>query len=255
MAQISSDTPRRAVAILAESTSGSLHAVAACESLRHRNRHQAGTWQACPAATISNSFWLRLRRDRPRTQRRATTYRLGPHRTLSNLPLHHRDPFDRLLISQALTEGLTVVTNDRASLPTTALTSWKSDHAALHPPRRQRPRRSISTTSTPTRSSPSSSSRRWSARGCPRACSTTCASTRRAGPSRTSCSITQVRRRRRTDRGDNFGCGSSREHAPWALLDFGVRCVVAPASRTSSTTIASRTGCCPWPCRGAGAAL
>lgn len=29
--------------------------------------------------------------------------------------------------------------------------------------------------------------------------------------------------------GENFGCGSSREHAPWALLDFGIRCVVAPS--------------------------
>ena len=29
--------------------------------------------------------------------------------------------------------------------------------------------------------------------------------------------------------GDNFGCGSSREHAPWSLADFGIRCVIAPS--------------------------
>jgi 3-isopropylmalate/(R)-2-methylmalate dehydratase small subunit len=29
--------------------------------------------------------------------------------------------------------------------------------------------------------------------------------------------------------GENFGCGSSREHAPWALLDFGVRAIIAPS--------------------------
>ena len=29
--------------------------------------------------------------------------------------------------------------------------------------------------------------------------------------------------------GANFGCGSSREHAPWALLDYGIRCVIAPS--------------------------
>jgi len=28
---------------------------------------------------------------------------------------------------------------------------------------------------------------------------------------------------------DNFGCGSSREHAPWALLDYGIKCVIAPS--------------------------
>ena len=29
--------------------------------------------------------------------------------------------------------------------------------------------------------------------------------------------------------GPNFGCGSSREHAPWALEDFGIRCIIAPS--------------------------
>ncbi len=29
--------------------------------------------------------------------------------------------------------------------------------------------------------------------------------------------------------GENFGCGSSREHAPWSLLDFGIRCIIAPS--------------------------
>ena len=29
--------------------------------------------------------------------------------------------------------------------------------------------------------------------------------------------------------GANFGCGSSREHAPWALLDFGLKCIIAPS--------------------------
>ena len=29
--------------------------------------------------------------------------------------------------------------------------------------------------------------------------------------------------------GRNFGCGSSREHAPWALMDFGIQCVIAPS--------------------------
>lgn len=39
--------------------------------------------------------------------------------------------------------------------------------------------------------------------------------------------------------GPNFGCGSSREHAPWALLDFGIRCIIAP-SFVSDTHIVYR---------------
>ena len=42
----------------------------------------------------------------------------------------------------------------------------------------------------------------------------------------------------------NFGCGSSREHAPWALEDWGFRVIIAPALPISFTTTASRTACC-----------
>jgi 3-isopropylmalate/(R)-2-methylmalate dehydratase small subunit len=42
--------------------------------------------------------------------------------------------------------------------------------------------------------------------------------------------------------GDNFGCGSSREHAPWALLDFGIRCVIAPSFADIFSNNCSKNG-------------
>jgi PIN domain nuclease of toxin-antitoxin system len=50
---------------------------------------------------IVSSDWLQL----------PITFRHGI--TAGALPLHHRDPFDRLLVAQAITEGLTIVTRDR----------------------------------------------------------------------------------------------------------------------------------------------
>jgi 3-isopropylmalate/(R)-2-methylmalate dehydratase small subunit len=49
--------------------------------------------------------------------------------------------------------------------------------------------------------------------------------------------------------GDNFGCGSSREHAAWAMLDLGIRVVIAPSFPTFSRAMPSRTAFCRWSCR------
>ncbi len=45
--------------------------------------------------------------------------------------------------------------------------------------------------------------------------------------------------------GANFGCGSSREHAPWALLDFGIRCLVAPSFADIFRTNCFKNGMLP----------
>ena len=50
----------------------------------------------------------------------------------------------------------------------------------------------------------------------------------------------------------NFGCGSSREHAVWALYDYGIRAVLAPSFGTYSSTTVSKTACCRWCCRPSG---
>ena len=44
---------------------------------------------------------------------------------------------------------------------------------------------------------------------------------------------------------ENFGCGSSREHAPWALEDFGFCVIIAPSYADIFLTTVSRTACCP----------
>src|SRR5437763_1807621 len=41
---------------------------------------------------------------------------------------------------------------------------------------------------------------------------------------------------------DNFGCGSSREHAPWALMDFGIRCVISASLAATSYSFCSSSG-------------
>ena len=42
--------------------------------------------------------------------------------------------------------------------------------------------------------------------------------------------------------GENFGCGSSREHAPWALADFGIRCIIAPSYADIFNNNSSKNG-------------
>jgi 3-isopropylmalate/(R)-2-methylmalate dehydratase small subunit len=58
-------------------------------------------------------------------------------------------------------------------------------------------------------------------------CSRRSATRTTAARTRTSCSTSRPIASQDPRGGDNFGCGSSREHAPWALMDFGIRCVIS----------------------------
>ena len=93
---------------------------------------------------------------------------------------------------------------------------------AFRSSRRGRPS-STGPTSTPTRSSPSSSSSASSEPATASSSSTT------GGRIPASSSTVRVRRRQDPAHGPNFGCGSSREHAAWALQDHGFDVVIAPS--------------------------
>ena len=108
------------------------------------------------------------------------------------------------------------------------------------------PCRCRSITSIPTRSSRPGSLRPPTRKVWARRCSPTGATTATASPKRVRPQPAGEAGRAVLLAGDNFGCGSSREHAAWALQGFGIKAVVVPCSPTSSATTPSRTGCSRW---------